>query len=393
MDELRSDSGNSNTFGWVLNSTELYDVLGRMMSEACELGSQSAIETPTLRDQIEFVAKCGSNRAGVRLLMACLLAKIDQPHVDPREPYTEIGGKKSFSGRAYDEEFISRFITEHELPCNSTTAFLTPALRNIYERLTTTTRIVGKPEELYVGALAVLDAVAKNRIDATPVFVELLRHLVRIRDERRSRINALIDELNAGADKPPLSSEEIVTLLRQHLACKNASRLPVLLVAAAYESVSDRVREKRRALHAHNAADEQTGAMGDIEICAVNDDQVVTAYEMKNKRVVKDDIDRAVQKLGESGRRIDNYLFVTTDDVTPEVAEYAARMYDETRGIEIAVLDCVGFARHFLHFFHRSRMQFLDAYQTLVLAEPASAVPHALKEAFLALRRSAESAE
>jgi DNA adenine methylase len=61
--------------------------------------------------------------------------------------------------------------------------------------------------------------------------------------------------------------------------------------------------------------------------------------------------------------------------------------------VEIVVLDCVGFLRHFLHLFHRLRTDFLDAYQELLLAEPDSAVSHALKEAFLTLRKAAEGAE
>jgi DNA adenine methylase len=55
------------------------------------------------------------------------------------------------------------------------------------------------------------------------------------------------------------------------------------------------------------------------------------------------------------------------------------------------VLDCVGFVRHFLHFFHRRRQRFLDNYQKLVLDEPTSSVSQPLKEAFLALRAVAES--
>jgi hypothetical protein len=55
------------------------------------------------------------------------------------------------------------------------------------------------------------------------------------------------------------------------------------------------------------------------------------------------------------------------------------------------VLDCISFLRHFLHLFHRLRMDFLETYQQLVLDEPASAVNQSLKEAFLALRQAAES--
>ena len=61
--------------------------------------------------------------------------------------------------------------------------------------------------------------------------------------------------------------------------------------------------------------------------------------------------------------------------------------------MEIALLDCVGFLRHFLHLFHRLRTAFLDAYQELVLSQPESGVNQALKEAFLALRKAAQAAE
>lgn len=74
-----------------------------------------------------------------------------------------------------------------------------------------------------------------------------------------------------------------------------------------------------------------------------------------------------------------------SDATTPAV-------YARTGGIEFVVLDCIGFLRHFLHLFHRLRMQFLEAYQELVLAEDESAVRQPLKEAFLALRIAAESA-
>lgn len=111
------------------------------------------------------------------------------------------------------------------------------------------------------------------------------------------------------------------------------------------------------------------------------------------KRVTIDDIDAAVTKIAKAPKRINNYLFVTTDKIDPDVSEYAAKFYEETGGIEIAILDCIGFLRHFLHLFHRVRVDYLNAYQKLVLDEPNSAVSQSLKEAFLALRQSAESGE
>jgi len=184
-----------------------------------------------------------------------------------------------------------------------------------------------------------------------------------------------------------------VKLIEQHLACKHSSRLPVLVVAAAYRAAADKLGERALPLQAHTAADEQTGAMGDVEICLMNDDRVVTIYEMKTKQVTVDDIDRALQKIAKRRPRIDNYVFITTDVIDDEVKAYAVAMYEKTNGTEIVVLDCIGSVRHFLHLFHRLRIKFLDSYQSLLLAEPDSAVSQPLKEAFLSLRQAAESTE
>ena len=114
---------------------------------------------------------------------------------------------------------------------------------------------------------------------------------------------------------------------------------------------------------------------------------------MKMKRVTKDDIDRAITKILGKTPPIDNYVFITTDMIDDDVRVYASSLYEATMGIEIVVLDCIGFLRHFLHLFHRIRIQFLDEYQNLLLAEPDSSVKQPLKEAFLTLRQAAESDE
>jgi len=217
--------------------------------------------------------------------------------------------------------------------------------------------------------------------------------LLLLRDEKLARMASLLGALKRTEGALPLSSESIITLIRQHLACKNASRLPVLVVAAAYEAAGARLAEKILPLNSHNAADLQTGSLGDVEICLVGEDAVVTAYEMKIKRVTQDDIDMAATKIAKAPKRIHNYLFVTTNVIDPVVAEYAATFYEKTDGAEIAILDCIGFLRHFLHLFHRTRADYLTAYQALVLNEPDSAVSQTLKEAFLVLRQTSDTGE
>jgi hypothetical protein len=368
-------------------------ILEQALARASANLSKPIARDKAIRERAEYVCRCLSNRAGVRLLMACLLAKIDRPKVDPRKPYTEIGDADSFSGRSYDESYITHFINEHRLPCNPTTAFLTPAFRNVDRTLTTDLEMVGRPRQLYVYTLQLLDDVCAQRVSAKDLLAEVIRNLLIMRDEKDNRMATLLAGLRQSEDTMPLSSEAIVNLVEQHLACKNSSRLPVLIVAAAYQAAGDKIGERLLPLEKHTATDEQTGAMGDLEICLVNDDQVATAYEMKMKRVTIDDIDRALHKIAAAPVRIHNYIFITTDVIDDPVRTYAAEAYGSTGGTEIAVLNCIGFLRHFLHLFHRLRIKYLNAYQALVLAEPDSAISQPLKEAFLALRQAAEADE
>ncbi len=370
-----------------MNKTE--NILDELYKIAYEGLTKSKIEDDNIREKVEAICRCLTNKAPIRFLMSCLLAKIDRPEIDIRKPYTEIKSDDSYSGRTYDESYIQSFIVKYNLPCNPTTAFLTPAFRNIDRVLTTDLALIVKPRRIYTYSLELLDFVFTGKINPRDLLIEIVRFLIIIKTENETRIRQLIKELRHSNDVIPLSSEQIVTLLSQHLASKNASRLPVLIVNAAYIAVAH-LGEKPLPLFAHTAADSQTGSIGDVEITLENDDKIVTSYEMKNKRVIKNDIDHALSKIKSLDYLVDNYIFITTDIIDEDVKDYAYHLYDEI-GVEIAILDCIGFIRHYLHFFHRFRSQFLDAYQSLVLSQPDSAVSQPLKEAFLALRRAAES--
>jgi DNA adenine methylase len=362
-------------------------------NRASEHIKDSLVSDDDIRERVEFVCRCLQNRAGARVLLATLLAKIHNPLVDIRKPYTEIGGSDTYSGRRYDETYVAAFVNQYQLPCNSTTAFLTPAFRNRNATLTPDLNMVGRPARMYRDLLQLLTDVQEGRVAPDILLAETIRYLLIVRDEKRLRMGTLLAGLQSTDDAPPLSVAQIMTLLEQHLKTRGASRLPVLIVAAAYKSASSKLGEQVLPLEQHNAADEQTGSLGDLEITLLDDNRVVTSYEMKLKRVKQEDIDRALQKIQNSQKRIDNYIFITTDIIEEPVIQYAASIYEKTGGIEVVVLDCLSFIRHFLHLFHRLRTVFLDTYQQLVLEEPDSAVSQPLKEAFLVLRQAAESGE
>jgi hypothetical protein len=210
---------------------------------------------------------------------------------------------------------------------------------------------------------------------------------------RRTRLQTLLSGVNRVPSALPLSSEDTVNLIEQHLRCKGSSRLPVLIVAAAYNAAKAELDGRVLKLTARKAANRRAGTLREIQIKLIGDDKAVTLCEVKNKAVQRGDIDRALQKIAAQGKHVQNYIFISTESVADDIREYARSKYDETGGVEIAILDCIGFLRHFLHLFHRLRKDFLDQYQVIVLREPDSAVSQALKEAFLALRQAAESAD
>ena len=327
------------------------------------------------------------------MLLACALAKIDRPDIDIRKPYTEIGDSDTYSGRYYDEQFVTAFIDAYRLPANNTTAWLTSAWRSNKSVLTRDIDLVGMPRQMYRNTISLLNDVHEGKITACQLLAETIRQLIEIRNRRETQLKDLFNELRriGQAETIPLSGEDVITIIEQHLKSSNASRLPVLVVAAAYIAAQTHLEEIIRPLESHTAADSQTGSLGDLEIALLNDDGVVTSYEMKDKPVTINDISHAFDKIRESGKPVKNYIFVTTETTEREVHEYAKSMYEQTGGIEIVILDCLAFLRHFIHLFHRLRIQYLDAYQELVLAEPDSAVRQPLKRIFLDLRINAQS--
>jgi hypothetical protein len=311
-------------------------ILDRIFKKASAASTQPLVKKKAIAERIETV--CRTQHATIRLLMSCLLGKLIDPKVDPRKPYTEIQEADCFSGRTLDEKYLATFIDKHGLPCRRTTAFLTPVFRTMNRPLTLDIKLESRYQQVISAAIQLLDDVVNKRVTAEDLFSEIVRILIHIRNEDRARMESLLKSMQNNVGNLPLSSSSILVLIQQHLLCKNSSRLPVLIVAAAYRSVENRLGEQALPLHAHNAADLQTGAFGDVEICLENDDAVVTAYEMKTKRILKRDIDVAIEKIQRSAYRIHNYIFVTTEPVDEETEDYAAECYEKTGGTEIAIL-------------------------------------------------------
>jgi len=195
------------------------------------------VEDPEIQNRLHDVVNSQVG-AGLRALLAACLAKIHEPSIDITRPYTGIGDN-SYSGREYDQRFISEFRNKYDLPFIATTGFLTPALRTKNIPLVPGIRLHGKDEQMYSSFVLLLNDIAQERVSPEDVLCEVTRQLLLVKRSRGERLDALLNELQRSGDEALLSVEDIVNLVRQHLSLPKSSRLPVLVVAAAYEVVCD----------------------------------------------------------------------------------------------------------------------------------------------------------
>jgi DNA adenine methylase len=189
---------------------------------------ESLMISPEVVEKIEYVCRLW-NKSGIRFILASTLAKIDDPKLDIRKPFSQqLKENDAYSGRKYDEKFVAVFLNRHDLQavCNPTTAFLTPAYRTKGIALSMDAEIVGKPQKLYRTLLELLDYVYIGQVPPEDLLTETIKWLLIIRDERRQRIQSLLANLSVLDDEDiPLSADAIVKLIRQHLDSPRSSRL------------------------------------------------------------------------------------------------------------------------------------------------------------------------
>lgn len=77
--------------------------------------------------------------------------------------------------------------------------------------------------------LQLLTDVYEENLTASQLLGETIRQLILFRDEKQQRMRSLIAGLKSTQRDVPVSAEQIITILQQHLATKGASRLPVLI--------------------------------------------------------------------------------------------------------------------------------------------------------------------
>ena len=123
---------------------------------------ENDVKDLAIRDKIFSVSNCASNKAPIRYLLSALLAKIENPVIDTRQPYPTLG-EHSFPGRTIDEDVVQKFVHKYNHPCNDTTAFLTPAFRTVASALTKNIFTKCRPNSVYYDMMDILDYTEDNQ--------------------------------------------------------------------------------------------------------------------------------------------------------------------------------------------------------------------------------------
>lgn len=207
------------------------DILNTSFQRASSNTLRSIIDDTDVIDRVGYICRFPTNRACVRLLLACLLAKVHNSKVDIRKPYTAIGDRDSYSGRTYDESYIGPFVIEHYLPCNNTTAFLTPSFRNTNAILTPEVHLVGRPQQLFQTTLDLLNDVQEEKVSAEDLLALTVRWLLISRDEQKMRLGSgfMSDPSPAIEKIAQAEPSNIQTIAASHLEIGNSYYTNMLL--------------------------------------------------------------------------------------------------------------------------------------------------------------------
>lgn len=328
-------------------------VLNEALARATKARRISLVSDIPLHTDIEYVV--GHRiQSPTKALMACTLHAVMDPAVDIRKPYTALGAG-SYSGRA-TEIPLDDFVAQNRLPTSARSGFLAPAFRD-NRALTLDLAIAARSEEkrCYDAFLRILDRIARMEAQPATVLAEVVRLLVLRRDVQK----AALDTIAASRPVSAGSVEGIVRLLREHFgqATAGAARLPVLAVAAAYETASTL---KVRPLGRHNSSDRASTSAGDIEM--EYEGVLALAVESKAKAVTNADVDLALEKAVKAG--IDAYIITTTVPVNAGVWKYARGACEEMGNrVDLRYVEAVSLIESLLAAAPHRKAAFLAAYE------------------------------
>lgn len=216
---------------------------------------------PEEQELLNVVLKYSEQAKGVlTVIVTSLVYKILNPKQDIRNHQASI--EEGYSGRTFDNKYITPFMKSHKFPSMAESGWLTRALeqkvpydKNYSGAIT--------PKELKPVFLEIIDNIESGS-NCTSYLIFILQGLILKRNLQ-----------NIDLAKPTtLSISSILELLDKHFNGtyngEGASRLPVLAIYAAYICIIEETKrfegKELLPIENHTSSDKSSGRVGDIDI-------------------------------------------------------------------------------------------------------------------------------
>lgn len=252
---------------------KLYDESLALVGSGNEIKSTLNEEN---RTHLDVILKNSEKRVGA---LAVTITSITYKELYPKQDtrYHQAGMDNGYSGRGFDEKFITPFLHSKNFPAPSTTGWLTRTFEtNSPYTLDYKPNI--SPKAVKIAFLNILDKLNSDLVDAQNYLSYLMQGLIIKRNAQ-----------NIDLAKPAnLPISVIIGLLKTHFNSKytseGASRLPVLALYAVYQCLMNEAKrfegKKLLDIESHTSADSRSGRIGDVDIVDENEKEF-EAVEVK----------------------------------------------------------------------------------------------------------------
>lgn len=314
------------------------------------------------------------------VILTSLTKKIVFPEQDIRLHLIRLGENRGYSGRSLDTNVTTPFLRQHYFEfMKGGTGWLT---KSFAQGQAYTLNYFGaiRPENAKHAFLQIIDDI-QTGVNPNAIMQLMLRLMIQRREDSRIALS----------EPENLPIRDIIDYLDRHFThdygAAGASRLPVLAIYAACQVILDEVSRYRHCtlnpLESHTAADERTGAIGDIEIVGHNG-KVFEAVEIKHGQAITVEMIRNAFEKFENIKELDRYYLLTTyeeyegsNEVSKELLALSNR-----HSCQIIVNGVMHTLKYYLRLL-KSPNLFIKKYTELMGIDPA--IQHTHKERWNAI--------
>lgn len=351
---------------------------GQLESAMLQVGSgevvQTALSLPEQALLSEIIKYSESAKGVLTVFITSLVYKTFHPEQDIRNHQEGIAD--GYSGRTFDNRYITPFLKQCKFPAMAESGWLT---RSLEQKFPYNLDYAGaiSPPNLKVAFLTLLDNVQRNA-DCLAYLGYVFQGLVIKRNQQQ------IDLAKPAA----LAINSILDLLDKHFnatyTADGASRLPVLAIYAIYQCLL--TESKRFAgktllpIESHTSADVRSGRIGDIEL---KDEQNRSFEAVEVKHGITISLQLVLDSYSKFQTTAVNRYYILSTAPYPKEEEWAAIQVEIQRiknvhGCQLIVNGIMPTLKYYLRLLDNT-FEFIDCYVNLLENDAALKFEHKAK--------------